>query len=157
MGSKTMPRSLGFPLVFTSYKLLVIERPGHVAGRRWSWAVRALGWRVEVQTQNLRAALSHALWRRVGQDTVRLRRGAPSVVGRMPAGSDPVAAYRDGDEIIEAERHHGGPARRRSPQDHHTILTPLKAKRATTSFTLVGTSTVGTSTDFTLSVLIRRV
>jgi hypothetical protein len=60
----------------------------------------------------------------VGEDAVRLRRGAPSVVGRMPAGDDPVAAHRDGDEIIEAECHHRGPARHRPPQNHDTILTP---------------------------------
>jgi hypothetical protein len=44
----------------------------------------------------------------------------------MPAGSDPVAAHRDGDQIVQAQCHHCGPARRRPTQDHDTILTPLK-------------------------------
>jgi hypothetical protein len=53
-------------------------------------------------------------------------RGAPSVLGRMPAGPDPVAAYRDGDRIVEVECHHCGPARCCPPHDHRPIRTPLK-------------------------------
>jgi len=49
----------------------------------------------------------------------------------MPAGGDPVAAYRDRDEIVQAERYDRGPARRRPPHDHGPIQAPLKVPAPT--------------------------
>ena len=44
----------------------------------------------------------------------------------MPPNRDPGAAHRDGDQVVEAQCHHCGPARRCPPQDDHTIPTPLQ-------------------------------
>jgi hypothetical protein len=57
-------------------------------------------------------------------------RGAP-VGWWMPPDHDPGAAHRDGDEGVEAQGHHRGPARRRPSQDDHTILTPLQVPSPT--------------------------
>jgi hypothetical protein len=49
----------------------------------------------------------------------------------MPPDRDSGAAHRDGDQVVEAQCHHCGPARRRLPQDDYTILTPLQVPPST--------------------------
>jgi len=44
----------------------------------------------------------------------------------MPAGSDPVAAHRHRDQVVQAACHHRGSARHGLPEDHGSIQAPLK-------------------------------
>lgn len=51
---------------------------------------------------------------------------ALSVWWRMPSSRDPVPAHRHRHKMVQMQRDHRGTARRRPPQDHHPVLTPLK-------------------------------